>query len=47
LENYNRRIKEILGPFLTKRGRTIIPWPLFLSFIHNEEEYYNKLIKDL
>ena len=24
-----------------------MPFPLFLSFIHNEEEYYNKLIKDL
>ena len=47
LENYNRRIKEILGPFLSKRGRAIIPWPLFISFIRNEEEYYNKLIKDL
>ena len=47
LENYNRRIKEILGLFLTKIGRTIIPWPLFISFIRNEEEYYNKLIKDL
>lgn len=37
LENYNRRIKDILGPFLSKRGKTVIPWPLFITFLKNEE----------
>ena len=40
LENYNRRIREKLGSFLTKRGKSIIPWPLFLAFIINEENYF-------
>ena len=40
LENCNRRIREKLGPFLTKRGKSIIPWPLFLTFIIDEENYF-------
>ncbi len=33
LENYNKRIKDKLGPFLSQKGRTIIPWPLFIIFL--------------
>ena len=44
LENYNRRIKDILRPFLTKRGKSIIPWPLLLALIRNEEKHFRKII---
>ena len=47
LENYNKSIKQFLSPFLSQKRRTIIPWPLFITFIKNEENYYSKLIKDL
>jgi len=46
LENYNRRIREVLGPYCSKIGISVIPWPLFLSFIIHEEDFYrNMLIK--
>ena len=45
LENYNKRIKQILGLFLSEKGKTVIPWPLLLTFIKNEEHYYSGLIK--
>ena len=45
MENYNRRIKDILGPFLNRRGKTIIPWPLLLVFLKSEEKYFGNLIK--
>ena len=44
LENYNKRIKHLIGPFLSEKGRTIIPWPLLLIFIKKEENYYRQLI---
>jgi hypothetical protein len=46
LENYNKRIKNILWQFLLQKGRTIIPLPLFITFSKNKEFYYNILIKD-
>ena len=46
IENYNRRIKDQLKPFLSKRGRSIVSWPIFLMFIINEENYFNLLITD-
>lgn len=45
MENYNRRIKDILGPFINRRGKTIIPWPLLLVFLKNEEKYFRNRIK--
>ena len=45
MENYNKRIKQILGPFLSEKGKTVIPLPLLLIFIKNEEHYYSGLIK--
>ena len=45
LENYNRRLKDILGPSLNRRGKTIIPWPLLLVFLKNEEKYFRNRIK--
>ena len=45
LENYNKRIKQILGPNLSEKRKTVIPWPLLLTFIKNEEHYYSGLIK--
>lgn len=46
IENYNRRIREILGPYVTKRGRSIIPWPLFLIFLYNEEINFRNIITE-
>lgn len=46
LENYNHRIKEILRPFLNSRGKSVIPWPLFMIFSKNEEGYYHNLINE-
>ena len=48
LENYNRRIRHELGPLLSKKNNSIISWPIFLSFIINEEDYFrNKLIEKI
>ena len=55
IENYNKRIRHILGKFiyliiynigifLNRKGISIIPWPLFLSFIFEEEAYYKNLL---
>ena len=30
--------------FLNKKGSSIIPWPLYLSFIISEEEYYLNVV---
>ena len=38
---------EIIGPYCNKIGISIIPWPLFLSFIINEEEYYREMLINL
>ena len=61
IENYNKRIKDLLGkykfnnyiiikyiaPYLGYNGFSVIPWPLFLSFIINEEYNYTiSLIND-
>ena len=57
IENYNKRIRDILGkflynlfnigPYLNRKGVSIIPWPLYLSFIISEEDLYkNILIKN-
>ena len=42
IENYNRRIRGIIGKFifLNRKGMSIMPWPLFLSFIIEEESFY-------
>ena len=42
MENYNKRIREILGHYVYKIGISVIPWPLFLSFIIYEENFYRK-----
>ena len=47
IENYNHRIRIILGPFYNKIGISIIRWPLFLSFIIEEEHFYKTLLIDL
>lgn len=47
LENYNRRIREVLGPYCSKKGISVIPWPLFLSFFIHEEEFYRNMLINL
>ena len=47
IENYNKRIREILGPYVYKIGISVIPWPLFLSFIIYEENFYRNKLVDL
>ena len=37
LENYNKRIMHLIEPFLSEKGRTIIPWPLLLIFIKKKK----------
>lgn len=37
LENYNKRFKQFLSTFLSQKGRTIIPWPIFIIFIKNKK----------
>ena len=32
--------------FLNKKGSSIIRWPLYLSFIISEEEYYGNIIEE-
>ena len=56
IENYNKKIKEKLGkynnllilsyigPYLGYRGFSVVPWPIFLTFIINEENYYKNLL---
>ena len=34
-----------MGPFLSEQEKTVIPWPLLLIFIKNEEHYFNEIIK--
>lgn len=45
IENYNKRIRDKLGPFFSKIGIYAISWQIHLSYIINEEnEYKNNLI---
>lgn len=41
LENYNRLIKGILGHFLKRRGKIIIPRPLLLVIIKKRKKINN------
>ena len=47
IENYNHRIREILIPFTNKIGISVIPWPVFLTFIKEEESFYKNLLTKL
>ena len=47
IENYNKRINSNLRPFLNKKGYTHLPWPLFIGFIKDEEDYFKKLVINL
>ena len=42
IENYNRRIRQKLGPLLKRKGDNIVN--VFFSFIINEENYYKKKV---
>ena len=44
IENYNLRIREKLNPFTNKLGISVIPWPVFLSFLIEEENFYKSLL---
>ena len=46
LENYNHRICGTLKPFCTKIWISIIPWPVFISFIINEENNYRNILNE-
>ena len=47
IENYNKKINSNLRPFLNKKGYTHLTWPLFISFIKDEEDYFKKLVINL
>ena len=47
IENYNKRINGDLRACLNKKGYTYLPWPLFISFIKDEEDYFKKLVINL
>ena len=47
IEKYNKRIREILSPYVYKIGISVIPWPLFLSFIIYEENFFRKKLIEL
>ena len=40
---YNSKLSYI-APFINKRGSSILPWPLSLSILLSEEEYYRNLL---
>ena len=40
LENYNRRLKIKLSNFLYGKNKVHITWPIFISFIKNEEKEF-------
>ena len=44
LENYNKRIKEKLEPYLGYIGFSFVPWPVFISFIILEENYFKEYL---
>ena len=44
LENYNKRIKEKLEPYLGYIGFSFVPRPVFISFIIFEENYFKEYL---